>query len=73
MSDDHKKISASIFVLEDKEYRLGNDLPIEIFGTRGEALNAWKDAGGRFSDFEGYFMRFNCKKAMIDWIKGKLG
>jgi len=67
------KISPSIFVLEDHEDRMGNDLPIEIFGTRSEAVEAWKDAGGRISDFQGYFMRFNCKKSMIDWIKGKLG
>jgi len=73
MIDNNRKISASIFVLEDEEYRMGNDLPIEIFGTRSEALNAWRDAGGRIIDFQGYFMRFNCKKSMIDWIKEKLG
>ena len=52
---------------------MGNDLPIEIFSTRSEALNAWRDAGGRVIDFKGYFMRFTGKKAMIDWIKEKLG
>lgn len=67
------KISPSIFVLEDHEDRMGGDMPIEIFSTRSEAIEAWKDAGGRFIDFQGYFMRFSCKKAMIDWIKEKLG
>lgn len=69
----NRKITASIFVLEDYEDRMGNDLPIEIFSTRSEAIEAWKDAGGRISDFQGYFMRFTGKKAMIDWIKEKLG
>ncbi len=73
MMDYNKKISASIFVLEDNEYRMGNDLPIEIFSTRNEALDAWRDAGGRVSDFQGYFARFNCKKSLIDFIKEKLG
>jgi len=73
MIDNNRKISASIFVLEDEKYRMGNDLPIEIFSTRSEALNAWRDAGGRVIDFKGYFMRFTGKKAMIDWIKEKLG
>ena len=73
MIDSNRKITASIFVLEDYEDRMGNDLPIEIFSTRSEAIEAWKDAGGRISDFQGYFMRFTGKIAMIDWIKEKLG
>jgi hypothetical protein len=72
MSEPIPKVSASIFVLEDPEYRIGNDMPIEIFATREEALNAWKAAGGRGIDFKGYFVRFNNKSSMINWIKVKL-